>query len=476
MIHATGFIAKLMTVRFLICALFIFCVFCVKFYGVVENGNAISGRVSCETHPDKLSIYGSVQVGYAKNSIDSLTRERQHSHNSDQTWHVLRSDNGSSIVLFSAYRIFVGSKLRLVIVGIEKCPTADHSRQCELRGEIRVATGPHERSLAAVILHRRLLPEHHKKVYKPVVYDAEIALSFHTQDITVSFVNGPDVSHSVTLRIEEVPKDNVYTFVMCLGPLRATNDQYPGRIVEWVEFNRLMGVEHIFVYLTNASSELREVLRYYKNMGLVTVLNWTLPVESDIHNFGQMASLHDCLYRNTGASKFLVNVDLDEFIVPRGGYRSWRDWIENVLPAAEYQIGSSVFSSRSDKDTTGYFSNISQVYNTVSLIHTYRRLHVFTNCERTKYIVRPECAHILGIHCVHEFAQCGAGRSVVYADQGKILVHHYRGYSTDTARGVRVQDKTMLRFANELVKRIENAWAKIQTNPRQYYTLPMNEL
>ena len=62
------------------------------------------------------------------------------------------------------------------------------------------------------------------------------------------------------------------------------------------------------------------VLNYYKNQDKsVSIMSWNLrnlTSEIEIHDEGHMASVNDCVYRNMNDFRYLMPIDLDEFIIP----------------------------------------------------------------------------------------------------------------------------------------------------------------
>lgn len=86
---------------------------------------------------------------------------------------------------------------------------------------------------------------------------------------------------------------------------------------EWLEYHRLLGVEHF--YLTNhaSSDNFREVLQPYIQEGFVE-LKEELAKGDDFESFHaiQCNNYSDCLKNARGESKWVAFIDTDEFIVP----------------------------------------------------------------------------------------------------------------------------------------------------------------
>ena len=81
-------------------------------------------------------------------------------------------------------------------------------------------------------------------------------------------------------------------------------------LAEWVEFHRLMGVEHFFLYDDRSIDGGRDVLGPYANDGLVTLTGCTMPLGAG----GQSWAYDDALSRARGRFRWLAFIDIDEFL------------------------------------------------------------------------------------------------------------------------------------------------------------------
>ena len=116
---------------------------------------------------------------------------------------------------------------------------------------------------------------------------------------------------------------------VCVKPVTGNYDV--ARIVEWVEMQRLAGIEHFIVYDTDMHGPARFVLNYYSDRGIATVIPFPYltailkqiepPKMSDADRYAvyqqvYLVAYHDCLYRFHGSFTFLEIIDLDEVILP----------------------------------------------------------------------------------------------------------------------------------------------------------------
>jgi hypothetical protein len=76
---------------------------------------------------------------------------------------------------------------------------------------------------------------------------------------------------------------------------------------EWIEFHRLVGIEHFFLYNNRSTDNHREVLAPFIAEGLVEVRDW------DVFP-GQLQAYDDCLARHRHDSRWIAFIDCDEFL------------------------------------------------------------------------------------------------------------------------------------------------------------------
>lgn len=87
---------------------------------------------------------------------------------------------------------------------------------------------------------------------------------------------------------------------------------------EWIEYHRIVGVEHFYLYNNHSRDHYLEVLRPYMDSGVVTLIDWPVPsTPIAAYRAGQCAAYADCFKKVEGESFWVAVVDIDEFIVPK---------------------------------------------------------------------------------------------------------------------------------------------------------------
>lgn len=86
---------------------------------------------------------------------------------------------------------------------------------------------------------------------------------------------------------------------------------------EWIEYHRLIGVEHFYLYNNRSQDNYKEVLTPYINQGIVELVEWPYESTSVEHwTRIQCSAYNDAIKKSTKTSRWLAVLDIDEFIVP----------------------------------------------------------------------------------------------------------------------------------------------------------------
>ena len=106
---------------------------------------------------------------------------------------------------------------------------------------------------------------------------------------------------------------------MCIKPLHSNYNKII-ELITFFEFNKILGISKFTVYTESVSDGVKCVLDYYETQGNL-VLEWNLPsriaINRDIYHRAALSALNDCIYRNMNEFDYLVQIDVDEFIIPR---------------------------------------------------------------------------------------------------------------------------------------------------------------
>lgn len=88
---------------------------------------------------------------------------------------------------------------------------------------------------------------------------------------------------------------------------------------EWIEFHKLVGVQHFYLYNNLSTDNYYEILSPYLKSGEVDLIDWPCNYPAGNKKFWcqvQIKSYINALNRAKGETKWLAIIDMDEFLVP----------------------------------------------------------------------------------------------------------------------------------------------------------------
>ena len=281
--------------------------------------------------------------------------------------------------------------------------------------------------------------------------------------VAVSIVTNPKEMPRNFVWITDSKTRKLSEFTVCLhSPFDFKTDKASG-IIEWIELNRIMGGDQFILYNYSSTSENDAVLNLYQKRGLVDIIQWNLPAQADIHYLGQVAAMTDCLYRSFYSSKFIVYLDLDEFIIPRKhNIRNWSELIRTQPERCAYIIRCTVYpvsEGYSDVQFDGRDSALK--YKLSTLLVQSRQNYTYGSKDRSKFILRTDCMEVVGVHLLQKYRTKQPSEMTV--DTKDALLHHYReGYPLFVRRGYSIIDSFMTHYAKELILNVASTWDMLQ--------------
>ena len=117
-------------------------------------------------------------------------------------------------------------------------------------------------------------------------------------------------------------------FCVCYPVLYGGYSNYLA-IQQSIEYTRLMGASHVFIYTQNTTAQVAAILDWYRGQGHTTVLSVPGDPANQAWYHGQILAINDCHYRARYSCRHLVVQDLDEFILPLR-HTNWREILSDV--------------------------------------------------------------------------------------------------------------------------------------------------
>lgn len=87
------------------------------------------------------------------------------------------------------------------------------------------------------------------------------------------------------------------------------------RLIEWIEYHRLLGIEHFWIYDNGSQDDTVKLLQPYVAKGIVEIISWPSPRDQDWTPY-QKAAYNHCISQVKHKTRWLAVFDVDEFIVP----------------------------------------------------------------------------------------------------------------------------------------------------------------
>ncbi|KAG7225891.1 hypothetical protein INR49_014319 [Caranx melampygus] len=119
-----------------------------------------------------------------------------------------------------------------------------------------------------------------------------------------------------------------YNFTVCISNLFG-NYNNVFQYAQTLEMYRLLGVDRVVIYNTSCGPDLDRLLQSYSQEGFVEMVPWPIDEHmnpstgwlfskygGDVHYFGQLATLNECIYRSMDRSRYVLLNDIDEIIMP----------------------------------------------------------------------------------------------------------------------------------------------------------------
>ena len=193
-------------------------------------------------------------------------------------------------------------------------------------------------------------------------------------------------------------------------------------IKEWVEYHRMVGVDHFWLYNDESSDNWEEVLNPYIEEGLVEVIYWPadrLKEKSWVRR--QTEAVKDALYRSRLSTKWLAHIDTDEFLLPMQDKTVTECLNKHFSSAKAIYVSWRNFGTNHVRLEKGEFM-LNRL--TACSLKSHSR-----NCVG-KSIVRPIHVKINEVHYAHHFVLL-PGASYVNGDGKKTLKRAGLDWKTD---------------------------------------------
>ncbi|XP_073338880.1 glycosyltransferase family 92 protein F13G3.3-like [Pagrus major] len=119
-----------------------------------------------------------------------------------------------------------------------------------------------------------------------------------------------------------------FDFTVCVSNLFGDYNNVL-QYAQTLEMYRLLGVNRVVIYKTSCGPDLDRLLQSYSQEGFVEIVPWPIDRHlnpsrgwlfsehgGDVHYFGQLTTLNECIYRSMDRSRYVLLNDIDEIVMP----------------------------------------------------------------------------------------------------------------------------------------------------------------
>lgn len=204
-------------------------------------------------------------------------------------------------------------------------------------------------------------------------------------------------------------------------------------IYEFIEAHKLLGVKMFTIYTQIKLNEFSLALhKIYEGSINIELIDWspTFKRTYPVHYFGEVLSIHDCLYRNKNRVKYLALVDLDEIISPLQD-STWKEMFSR-LPSGDnisgYVFDNTLMATRATISKSKLLKMENKLCSKVKVPKYLKILKryacTYKSPRRSKVILFPERVSHMDIH-----AMCRTGIKnfhKINVSHNTSLLFHYR--------------------------------------------------
>ncbi|XDV29755.1 hypothetical protein PO909_032798 [Leuciscus waleckii] len=179
------------------------------------------------------------------------------------------------------------------------------------------------------------------------IHSDHFTFEYGTATITCQIDSSCSTPTHVALTARDVPAVFPYSFTVCISVMYDYKNVLG--LVQAMEMFRLLGAQRVVIYKTNCDSDTQKVLDYYVKRGFVEIIPWTIKKHINVssgwkkalspgqlHYYGQIPALNDCVYRYMYQSRYVALHDMDELILPLK-VKNWMDLLPELDAKADYE-------------------------------------------------------------------------------------------------------------------------------------------
>ncbi|XP_016986490.1 uncharacterized protein LOC108049716 [Drosophila rhopaloa] len=291
----------------------------------------------------------------------------------------------------------------------------------------------------------------------------------------------PLAAQNATSKGQNVTETVALNFGVCVKGFDFPYVDLSERLIEWFELQRILGASRIYAYMYDVHPAVQRVLDYYQQTGFLelrplTLANGMPRLRHYQHMLLQQRKLekrlnelipyNDCFYRNLYRHDYLVNVDVDEVIVPKGENRNWHQLVQKAHTLEAEKGGKCAGRFPALCFINSYFTKVvSELSNHEEqaiagelfvLQHTQRFKNYSQAGRATKCFHNAQLSLTLHNHFTLKWLPGGCNPRTL--DTSVAQMQHYREPDAKYNQTDLVEDRSLWKFAGELRAAVEYVW------------------
>ncbi|XP_010889097.1 glycosyltransferase family 92 protein F13G3.3 isoform X2 [Esox lucius] len=263
--------------------------------------------------------------------------------------------------------------------------------------------------------------------------------------------------------------DFPFNFTVCVSNLFGDYNNVL-QFTQTLEMYKLLGVQRVVIYNTSSGPDLKRLLQSYAQEGFVEVVQWPIDQHmdpsrgwlfsehgGDIHYYGQLTTLNDCIYRHMYQSRYILLNDIDEIIVPyqHETLPPMMEALQSQHPKAEVFLIENHIFPKTQFDPSRRF-NLPRWRNVPGINimeHIYKEEPDYKNYHPYKIIVRPRGVEQTSVHEVLR----SFGETVQVPPKVCHIIHVRVPLRKGLTKENLLEDKRVWDYKGELVSNVDKA-------------------
>ncbi|ROL48963.1 Glycosyltransferase family 92 protein F13G3.3 [Anabarilius grahami] len=244
------------------------------------------------------------------------------------------------------------------------------------------------------------------------IHSDHFGFPFHVSDV---IYEGKDMENATHVLISTKDSDNNNTeylpiknrvstntfkfdFTICISSLFGKYNNVL-QFAQTMEMYKLLGVQHVVIYNTSCGPDLEKLLKHYETEGVLEIVSWPIDKflnpspgwnfqqhKGDIHYYGQLVTLNECIYRHMYQSRYVLLNDIDEIIMPykHTNLLSLMEDLQSAHPSVNVFIFESHLFPTTQFEDSGKFKRAE--WNNIPGVNIME--HIYREPDR-KYVFNP---------------------------------------------------------------------------------------